>query len=178
MKNNFNYGLAILKTILAFYVVKTHFFNRNSTKNKIWVYFLVKNRRIHVPCFFIISFSFNYKSLISKDSKKNYKRFERLLIPYIFWPIIVYSINYNFSKYNNIIIQFTLKNLITQLILGFGIISPLWFQIDLMATIAIFLIIIYIFKRHYFFIFYFLMMISYFIEYSKIHQQFFFQYFK
>ena len=173
MERNINYGLSILKTFLSFSVIKTHFFNRSSTKNKILICLLGKNRHIHVPCFFIMSFYFNYKCLISKDSKKNYKRFERLLIPYIFWPIIAYSINNIFCWYNNLKIQFTLNNLITQIILGFGIIDPLWFQIDLMLTMVLFLIILHIFKKYYFFVFYFIMITFYYIEYSKIHYSLF-----
>lgn len=177
MKKNFNYGLSILKTILAFYVIKTHFFRRNSIKNKILIFLFGKNRHIHVPCFFIMSFFFSYQYLISKDTKKIYKRFERLLIPYIFWPIIAYSINYIFNKYNNLKNRFTFNNLKTQLILGYGIIDPLWFQIDLIATFVLFCIIIYSFKKNYLFVFYFLMIISYLIEYSKFHL-YLFQYYK
>ena len=93
MKKNINYGLLILKSILAFYVVKTHCFNIKSINNKFLFYILGKNRKIHVPSFFNMSFYFNYKGLISKESNRNCKRFERLLIPYIFWPIIIYLIN-------------------------------------------------------------------------------------
>ena len=74
-------------------------------------------------------------------------------------------------------IQFYLRNLITQIILGYGIIDPLWFQIDLIATIILFLIIIYIFKVNYLTVFYFLMIIIYFVEYSKFHEKLF-KYFK
>lgn len=129
MKKNINYGLSVLKTILSFLVIKTHFFRLSSTKNKIVIGLFGKNRPIHVPSFFIMSFYFNYKCFVSKDSKKYYKRFERLLIPYIFWPIIIYSINNIFCRYNDVKPQFTIYNLITQIILGFGIIDPLWFLI-------------------------------------------------
>ena len=118
MKKTINYGLSILKTILSFHVIKTHFFRKSSTKNKILICIYGKNRRIHVPCFFIMSFYFNYKSLISKDSKNNYKRFERLLIPYIFWPIIAFLINNIFCRLNNLKIQFYLRNLITQILIN------------------------------------------------------------
>ena len=51
------------------------------------------------------------------------------------------------------------------------------FQIDLIATIILFLIIRYIFKVNYLTVFYFLMIINYFVEYSKFHEKLF-KYFK
>ena len=94
-----NYGLAFLRTILAFYVIRYHYFHDKAKKNLILNYLIIKRRNIHVPSFFIMSFYFNYKSLISRNSKINCKRFERLIIPYIFWPIIIYLLNIITSKY-------------------------------------------------------------------------------
>ena len=122
------YGFAILRSILAFYVVKTHCFRNNSTKNKFMLYILGK-RHIHVPSFFIISFYFTYKGLISKDSIKISKRFE--------------------------------------IVLGRGIINPLWFQLDLMLTTFLFLVIIYIFDNYYLFLLQLLKIVAYFLQYSN-----------
>ena len=173
MEKGNNYGLQILKSILSFYVVKTHCFKQNSKNNKILFYLLGKNRRIHVPSFFNMSFYFNYKCLKSKAPNRNCKRFERLLIPYIFWPIIVYLIDvilYNFFNFPSL---FCLRKLIIQIVLGVGIISPLWFQLDLMATTCLFLVIIYIFKKHYLFHLQLLMIFSYYLQYSKYHNYIF-----
>ena len=50
----FNYGFAILKSILAFLVVAVHNFESKSTNNKI-VLFITKHRMFQVPSFFILS---------------------------------------------------------------------------------------------------------------------------
>ena len=52
-KKYFNYGFAILKSLLSLLVLLAHYFNPKSTKNKIIIY-LSKNRKIHVPSFFIL----------------------------------------------------------------------------------------------------------------------------
>lgn len=41
----------------------------------------------------LISFYFSYKSFISNDIIKYKNRLEKLLIPYIFWPVIFLSIS-------------------------------------------------------------------------------------
>ena len=168
----YNYGLGLLKAILAFYVVRTHNFNYNSIKNKILSY-LLRERKSHVPSFFIMSFYFNYKCLISRDSKRNFRRFERLLIPYIFWPSFYFIILNIFGSHLQIQKQFILQKLIYQLVFGRGILNPLWFQLDLMLTTFFFLVIIYIFKKYYLFILHLLMIIAYFLQYSKYNYYFF-----
>ena len=77
---NIDYGLSFLRSILSFYVIRSHFLNKNQTSNKILYIILGKRRSIHVPTFFILSFYFNFKTLFSLDPNKNCKRFERLLI--------------------------------------------------------------------------------------------------
>ena len=93
----FNYGLAILKTILAFLVVIVHQFKPNSTKNKL-ILNISKNRCFYVPCFFIMSFYFMCNTLLSLNPKKIFIRIIRLLIPYIGWPLITFVINQIFNK--------------------------------------------------------------------------------
>ena len=73
----YNYGLGILKAILAFYVVRTHCFNYSTLKNKILRY-LIRERKSHVPSFFIMSFYFMHKDLLSSNIKIYLKRIERL----------------------------------------------------------------------------------------------------
>ena len=52
--NIFDFGIAFLKVFLAFDVVRSHSFKTNSTKNKYLLFFL-RNRRFHVPSFFIFN---------------------------------------------------------------------------------------------------------------------------
>ena len=167
MEKKINHGLSILKVILAFYVVKTHSFKHHSTENKIILYIIGRYRNLHVPSFMIMSFYFNYNGLISKNASRIWKRFERLLIPYIFWPIIIYLIKIIFCKCYNLEMPFTFKKLIVQFILGNSIINPLWFHFSLMITTLSFLIIIHIITKNYLFVFHVLMIMSYFLQYSK-----------
>ena len=169
-----NYGLEILRTILSFYVVKLHCFHDSTIRNKILYYIIIKNRNIHVPSFFIMSFYFNYNCLKSRNPKRNYDRFKRLLIPYILWPIIAFIFNIIFRKYMSIDLKFTFKQLIIQIIIGRGIINTLWFQFDLIFFTYLFLLVIYIFKNSYLFILQLLMIISYFQQYSKYNYYLFF----
>lgn len=164
---NKDYGLSILRSILSFYVIRSHYLNKNSTQNKIIFYILGKRRSIHVPSFFIMSFYFNFKSLNSMDIKRNYKRFQRLLIPYIFWPIIIFSINNTISKYSHNKFQYPFKLLIIQLLFGLGIINVLYFQFCLIATTFLFIVIRIVFKNNYLFILNLIMTIDYLLQYSK-----------
>ena len=68
-------GLSILKVFLAFDVIRSHNFKITSTNNKIILLFM-RNRRIHVPSFFIMSFYFTYYELILL----NYKLYKKFLI--------------------------------------------------------------------------------------------------
>lgn len=113
-KKHIDYGLSILRSIFAFYVIRSHYLKK-STNNKIIFYILEKRRSIHVPSFFTMSFYFNYKSLINLDIKRSYKRFQRLLIPYIFWPIIIFSINNIISIYSKKKFEYSFKLLFIQL---------------------------------------------------------------
>ena len=82
-------------------------------------------------------------------------------------------LNY-FSKYY---LQFPLKILLLQIILGDAQKIPLhfWFLFDLIATTIIFLIILIIFKNNYIFILQLLMLFSYFLQYSTINMKLFYK---
>lgn len=165
IKLDFNYGLAILKVYLAFLVEIIHNFNRNSSNNKIIN--IITRGLIHpVPSFFILSFYFMCSSLISINIKKFYSRLERLFIPYIFWPIIIWLINNLFNlKYNGKFINtfFALKY---QLLYGHVYMAQFWFLWSLIVITLIFNIIISIFKRSFLFILQILLLISYLLQYS------------
>lgn len=96
-RNNYtsNLGIEILRMILCFWVISFHFAgNTNKIKYKIL------NTFYHVPTFMLISFYFSYNTFISNDITKCKKRLERLLIPYIIWPIIFLSISISFDSIN------------------------------------------------------------------------------
>ena len=98
-----NLGIEILRMILCFWVISFHYAGvKNVSKYKILKTFF------HVPTFMIISFYFNYKALISNDIIKYKNRLERLLIPYIIWPIIfmiISKFSFNYLKIKQIIFR-------------------------------------------------------------------------
>ena len=170
----FNYGLAILKTILAFLVIVAHDFNFESTKNKA-IIFITTNRKHHVPSFYIMSFYFMADNLLSLNFKILLKRLRRLLIPYIGWPIIFYSLNHFINSIFNKNLPASFEEFKMQILLGNKFIHPLWFQCDLMILTVLFFTIIFIFKKHSFLIFEILLILIYAVEYSGYDYTIFFQ---
>ena len=84
-------GLEILRMFFSFIILFLHCFNK-----RIYSLTFLNNLRevvsIGLTTFFIMAFYFSYNSFISKNIDKIKDRFKRLLIPYILWPIIIYSI--------------------------------------------------------------------------------------
>ena len=91
---------------------------------------LLLHKLFHVPTFLIISFYFFYDKLYLRNINKIKIRFERLLIPYIIYPIIVIIINLFTSIKTKIISQIRALFFvfIKQLIFGMGIHPVFWFQ--------------------------------------------------
>ena len=87
----YDIGLSFLRPFLSFFVIMGHCHDIQKTREA-WRRFYQKtdNYAFHVPIFFLMSFYFNYKTIISRNYEKQIKRLERLLIPYIIWPIILF----------------------------------------------------------------------------------------
>lgn len=173
-KKNY-YGLSILKALLSFDVINNHCFKKKSTSNKIILYLLNSNK-LHVPSFIIISFYFTHNSLISLDLNKIYRRAERLLIPYLGWPFILFIMSNFINIFWEKIPLISYKNLLYQIILGDAPNIPLhfWFLFDMIVTTSIFSFIIISMKNHYVFFLFMLMLFSYYLQYSKINLYFFY----
>ena len=169
----YNYGLAILKVILAFLVVVAHNYNRNSTKNKI-IIFITLERKLHVPSFYIMSFYFFANHLFSLNTKIFIKRMIRLLIPYIWWPLIFYRLNRYMNKNYNKKFPDSNEELKLQLLLGNRFIHPLWFQLDLMIITFMFFIIIFIFRKYSLFVLQISLLLLYALEYSRYDFSYYF----
>ena len=148
--NKINYGLSILKLIMEFLVVVVHNFNKLSTNNKIILY-ITRNRKLHVPSFFIMSFLFIHKSLLSLNTKIIFKRLMRLLLPYFIWPIIIWKINHYYNKKYNKNLSDSYEDLKKQLLFGHWFTPQFWFLWNLVAITIFFIIIIIIFRKHYIF---------------------------
>ena len=76
-----NYSLELLRMLLSFWVI-AHHCCRNVVKFK---------GRFHVPTFMIMSFYFYYNTVKSKNIPKMKQRLQRILVPYIIWPIFFYN---------------------------------------------------------------------------------------
>lgn len=172
-------GLAILRPILAFLVVVTHYYDAKYAKG-IWKLIYIKTERnfYHVRIFFIMSFYFSYKTLISNTPKKNSKRFERLFVPYFVWPIIIFFLNKCLIHFFKIKIKnnLTIDDLKRQLLLGYEYIFSLWYQWTLIFMTIFFILIIFIFKKDYNFILIIISIISFIFQYNGKNYQYFKQY--
>ena len=158
----FNYGLALLKSILAFLVVIRHNFDPRSTKNKIILKITSRNILFHVPSFFIMSFYFMYKNLLSLNPKIILNRFMRLLIPYIGWPIIIFNINRFLNKYFNKKLKDSYLLLKYQFLYGGAqFLLTFWYSWNLIAITLLFILIIFIFRKHALFILQIILICSY-----------------
>ena len=162
----FNYGLALLKSLLAFSVVISHNYRTNPTKNKI-IFFITSIRVRHVPAFFIMSFYFMCNNIISLKKEIFVRRLIRLLIPYFIWPIIIWYINHflNF-KYNKRFPD-SFQSLKSQILWGSTIVPQFWFQWNLIVITLIFYTIKFIFRNNFLTVLYSLLILSYALQYSN-----------
>ncbi len=136
-KKVYNIGIRILRVILSFMVVVDHIY----IKKKKYIYFLY----YHIPTFFIISFYFTYKTLISFNINKIKLRFERLIIPYFSWCIISCILCYDYVLLKKRII-YSFKIFFIYIMNGHIFNVVLWFQNILIIINIIFIIIIFLFK--------------------------------
>ena len=83
-----NYSLQLLRIILSFWVVIHHTYK--------YAYKLHKGK-FHVPIFMIMSFYFYYNTLKIKSIIKIKYRFQRISIPYIIWPFLLFICNNIFT---------------------------------------------------------------------------------
>ena len=161
-----NLGIEILRAILCFWVLSFH-----SLKNKKINYFLfyvTKTKFFHVPCFSFMSFFFSYNIFAERNITKIKKRLERLLIPYIIWPLTIFVID-NIYNHKFIISLYQLK---IQIISGRQFMIPLWYLFSLIFLTLFFFIISIIFKNHFLFFLQLLTILIYIAQYSKFYNVF------
>ena len=174
LRKKYNYGFGLLKVYLSLTVIISHCCKRETTKNKFIFLIFVKSRRIHVPAFFILSFYFMYENLIAIKFRKILGRLERLFIPYLGWPIVIYILHnnlfYKFIKNNR---KYSIVNLKNQLLWGNIYISQFWFQWDLIMITILFYVIIFIFKKYNLLFLQLLALFSYFLQYSGYNLRFY-----
>lgn len=176
VKKTFNIGMAFLRIYLSFLVVTSHCFIPNGATRKKIILKIIRNN-IHVPIFYILSFYFCYKLFKSKDIIKIKIRFQRLLIPYFIWPIIIWSLHYLLSFLFIKINKISFQILILQLLTGHAFMLVFWFQYDLILITVLIVIIHLLFNEK--FILYILINLKFFgifFTYSNINYILFFKY--
>lgn len=169
---NYNLGIELLRMILCFWVLINHCcLIRN--KKIIKLFFL---RPFHVPTFVIISFYFFYKTVLNRDVNKIKQRFERLLIPYFIWPIIIFIINNIRFYFWKIDQKVRLKVLIIQILIGRPFLFVFWYIFNVIFITFIFIIISFIFNKNFLLILVIFGLLSYFLQYSYLNFFFFRKY--
>lgn len=170
-----NFGLNILRVILAFWIVVAHCANlRNKDLMKI-----ILGKNFHVPTFMTISFYFFSNNFFKRNINKIKLRFFRLLIPYTIWPLIKFILNnllFFFYRKEKIINIIDIKLLINQIILGRKIHAVFWFQFNLIIITLFFTIISFLFKESLLYIFIFICLVSYILQYSDLNYNYFIKY--
>lgn len=164
-----NYSIEVLRLLLCFWVVLHH----------CCVYVGNYKGRFHVPTFMIMSFYFYYKSLKSKAIIKIKQRFQRILIPYIIWPIFIFI-------FNNLLVKIfcitefqrklKLKDLVFQLIFGFRYQVVFYYQFNLILLTIISTIISILYNKSFINIFLISLIVAYFFQYSYWNKYIFEQY--
>jgi hypothetical protein len=174
LNKKYNYGLGLLKIYLALTVVISHCGKRETIKNKYIFFIFAKRRRIHVPSFFIMAFYFMHNNSVTKNFRKLLIRLERLIIPYLGWPIIIFFLNNGlFQRIFNFYKKYSIKDLQNQLLWGNIFIIQFWFQWDLIMLTIIYFIIIFILKKNYLFFLQLLAIFAYFLQYSGYNLKFY-----
>ena len=174
VKNEFNISFSILRMYLSFVVVNNHLIDESKFKS-ICLLKLLKNR-ISVPIFFIMSFYLCFKLFSIENKKKIMHRLERIIIPYIIWPIIIWVFNNLFHFCLKMKLRNTFFDLKIQLLTGHNFIAALWFQLNLIIITLLMLLIHMLFNEHAFFILINLIIFSYYLQYSNINYGFFSQF--
>jgi fucose 4-O-acetylase-like acetyltransferase len=158
---------------MSFFVILEHFYKpKNITLQEITI-----RLRFHVPTFLIISFYYLNNNLVNRKVDKIKERLERLLIPYLFYPIIIYIIYkflYIFFHFEEL--RKSLYQLIIQFIVGRLICPVLWFQFNLILISVLFYIIAFTFKSNYLTFLQILGILSYLLQFSNINFNYFIKY--
>ena len=172
IKRKYNPFLAILRVYLSFNVINCHNLRSSPILINKYILRILKNR-MHVPIFFLMSFYFSHKLCLSKNIEKIKQRFERLLIPYFVWPIIIWIIN-NFLYYTfKLDFKISFNSLKIQLMTGHCFMTVLWFQYNLIFSTLLFIIIVSLSSNNSIPIMINLFIIAYYFQYSNINYNIF-----
>ncbi len=140
----YNYGFALLRIWMCFEVILVHFKDWGDLTFKDLNWFdrvLFQYERYAVPIFMILSFVLIDIERLANSNQKIRQRFYRLLEPHFFWAFIYYFTYRLLSIKNKGDVDYNIKDLLWQLVLGHSINQTEWFQIELIALTALFVVI-------------------------------------
>lgn len=146
---NYNWGMALLRSIMCFMVVLCHFWD---TSNAQGFFAIISWMRLFaVSVFMLMSFVLVQKTLVSHDEEKIISRFKRLLIPQIGWTLIYWIVYYIIGRLVNLQLENGIKDMVFQMIFGHSqYLNPsMWYQVDLLWLTLVFLTIIVFCKKSY-----------------------------
>ena len=178
ISKNFDIGIAFLRVILCFLVIIHHCYRYESKTSK-WTIIIKKfdNFSFQVRTFFLMSFYYLYKTLLSFNFKRIYERYRRLLIPYIIWPVIFWLLNNLLIRKNpNLRLNYSAWFLRQQLLYGDYLIQSYWYLWDTFIITGLFIIFAFIFRRHYLFIYLIFGITSFILQYNGKNSSFFEKY--
>ena len=161
-----NYGIQLLRMILCFWILSFHCLEKNEINY--FLFYMTKTKFYHVPCFTFISFYFSCNIFFDRNIIKFKRRLERLLIPYIIWPLIIFIINNIFYKRNSI----SWHQLKIQIIIGRQFMVPLWYLFSMIFITITFFILSNLFQNHFIVFIKLLMIFSYIFQYSSSYRFF------
>jgi fucose 4-O-acetylase-like acetyltransferase len=165
----FDIGLAILRPILSFFVIMTHCY-KYSYATGLWKFLIFKTKKFyfHVPIFFLMSFYFSQKTLSSSNTKKKAERFERLCIPYFFYPIILFLLNKLLIRFKITKNEIQIDELKHQLLFGIGMkyLFILWYQWNIIFFTFFFILVICLFRKNYNFVLIIILITSFVFQYN------------
>ena len=167
----FNLGIELLRFVLCVWVVIIHCSNIKKKDEK---YF---GRGFHVPTFILISFYFYYPLIEKRKIIKILFRFQRLLYPYILWPIIIFILN-NFVSVNipkeQINRKLNINDFYVQVLIGTRYHVLFWFLFNLLFLSVFITIIAFIFKKKFLVVMKLLGTFCLYIHFSGINVKLFF----
>ena len=166
-KKDFIIGIGFLRVILSFMVIMDHLYDKNKLRKYHYILYY------HIPTFFLISFYFTYRTLISFNIEKLKSRLERIIIPYFSWSTISWILKNIYFYILKRECRHSFLDYIINLINGHILLVPLWFQNILILITLAFIIIIFLFKNNFIIIFHILGILAIVSQYSEFNYNFF-----
>lgn len=158
--NKYNYGIAIMKIIMAYMVVACHFWNSplnmggGGADLEIevrWILRLIDCiRRSSTSVFMLSSFYLLGDKMFKNDSRWFFNRIIRLLVPFVLWAIIYQLVNvfvvfvFGVERASEYGFNSDPQRLVLQILTGHSNCPPLWFIWDLIVlSVGSYIIVVF-----------------------------------